>query len=416
MEAKSLRLKIALCLIAVAGWCVFEGFLVIWVSLLKISLVTKIVLALAANALFAILWETAFQIWHKIRYGECYQSVPKVPFKDMYVEPHPYLPVVYKKHFRAQRASPADYPLNRDKAFWFPQETSNNYRHVDGPIGDRDIVVPKPPNLLRILCLGASTTGNYIAHNGDVYSYPMELEKYLLKRFPAQDIVVHNCGHGGWTSAEVMIDFLLNLYDTQPDVVIIYHAYNDLNVSLTPGFQSDYSHARKNLAETYHLYKWTSYIPDLPFGFYNYVLKSYMNPRFGVIEAISRDKPDLDRAFQGLSTYRRNLEHIIKVCKLSGIEVVLSTFVHYLYGEIAGSKYHLKYREGVLLENMAVKDLANIFDLRVVDNFELIPPEEKYFVDSIHFSPDGMKLLAANIGQEVAKIISTSPKFNVSAS
>ena len=406
-----LSLKIALCFVGVTVCCIFEIFLVDLLFSLEFLLATKVVLFVLSNLLWIALWETAFQAWHKSRYGEYYQRVPKVPFKDMYVEPHPYIPVVYKKHFRSRRAMPATYPLNEDKGFWFPQESSNNYRHVDGPEGDRDIVVPKPRDLIRVVCLGASTTGNYLMHNGDIYSYPMELEKYLLKIFPNKNIIVHNCGHGGWTSAEIMIDFLLNLYDTQPDIVVIYHAYNDINVSLTPGFQTDYSHARKNLAEVYHLYKAASYIPDFPLGIYNYAIQMvvpYRNPRFGVIEATSRNKPDLKAEFQGLSTYRRNLEHIIKVCKLSSIEVVLSTFAHYLYDEIEDSEYHLRYREGVLKENEVVKDLARCYDIKLVDNFEFIPREKKYFMDSIHFSPEGMRFLASAIGEEVGKIIDGS--------
>ena len=348
--------------------------------------------------------ELTFRAFYRYFSGARYKLIPKLNFNKIYVEPHPYIPVVYKKHFQFQKPMSTILPLNQDKGFRYGQFTSNNFRHNDGPRGDRDIVVPKPENQFRILCLGASTTGNYIQYEGKEYSYPMELELYLKKRYPKMDIIVHNCGYGGWTSAEILINFLLNLYDTEPDVVLIYHAYNDLVPSLTPGFLSDYSHARRNLGETYHKYRIASGIPDLPFAIYNCLLNHvfpYMNPRYGVIQATSRNRPDLNGQFCGLNTYRRNIEHLVKICKESNIDVIVSTFSHYLYDEIKNSKVHLKYLEGLQAENEEMKKIAQKHQIPLVDNRQLIPEEEKYFTDSIHFTPDGMKLLARNFGEEI---------------
>ena len=352
--------------------------------------------------------ELTFRILYRYFSRVRYKFIPKLDFKQMYMEPHPYIPVVYKKHFQSQKPMAASLPWNQDKEFRYGQITSNNFRHNDGPKGDRDIIVPKPENQFRVLCLGASTTGNYIQYEGKEYSYPMELELYLRNRYPKKDIIVHNCGHGGWTSAEILINFLLKLYDTEPDVVIIYHAYNDLVPSLTPGFLSDYSHARRNLGETYHKYRIASVIPDLPFAIYNCFLNHvfpYMNPRYGIMQAISRNKPDLNGQFFGLNTYRRNIEHIVKICKGSNINVILSTFAHYLYEEIKNSKVHLKYLEGLQAENEEMKKIAQKHQIPLVNNSQLIPEEEKYFTDSVHFAPDGMKLLAKNFGEEIVKII-----------
>ena len=63
----------------------------------------------------------------------------------------------------------------------------------------------------------------------------MLLEKKLNDRFPEKDIIVYNCGMGGWTTAEILINFILKVYDYKPDLVIFYHAYNDIQAYLTPG-------------------------------------------------------------------------------------------------------------------------------------------------------------------------------------
>ena len=332
---------------------------------------------------------------------------PKVPFKKIYVEPHPYLPFVKKKHFISPKKMPVTYPLNKDKGFMSGQYKTNNFRINNGPKGDRDIAVPKPEGLIRVNCLGGSTTGNYIVYKDKSFSYPMELEIILQKQFPDKKIEVNNFGQGGWTSAELLIMFLLETINTKPDIVIIYHAYNDLPVSLTPGFQSDFSHAKRNLGETFHLYRLASFIPHFPLAFYNFFTTKlfYQHIRYSLLESISKGRVCLDGEFKGTTTYKRNIEFIINICNAHGIYVVLSTYAHYLYDEIKNSKLHKKYREGVILENRAIRELADKYCIPLVDNFSLIPSEEKYFVDSVHFSPEGMNLLARNISPPVMEFI-----------
>ena len=108
--------------------------------------------------------------------------IPKVPFKNIYVEPHPYLPYVKKKHFISPKMMPVTYPLTKDKGFLFGQYRTNNFRNNNGPKGDRDIAVPKPESLIRVNCIGGSTTGNYIVYKYKSFSYPMELENILKKQ------------------------------------------------------------------------------------------------------------------------------------------------------------------------------------------------------------------------------------------
>jgi lysophospholipase L1-like esterase len=364
-----------------------------------------------ATLVVVLLVEIGFRVAYRLKTGRTYVRIPKVRFDKLYVEPHPFLPVVYKKGMRSQRAGPSHYPLQRDRGLMLCEVRSNNFRHVDGPSGDRPIVVPKPAGQIRILCLGASQTGNYLELNGERYSYPMELEKLLRARFPDTDVVVHNCGHGGWTSAEILIDFELNLYDTNPDVIILYHAYNDLQAGLTPGFETDYSHYRRNLGEIYHLYRWASYIPDAPLLSYNFLVNSlfpFTNPRFGLNDVLSKAAPDLSAPFAGLETYGRNLEHIIKICRASGIQVVLGSVAQYVYDEIKRSPVHVKYREGLVMENRIVQNLARKYGLPFVDQFNLIPSEERYFVDSVHFSPEGMRLAAEHFERAVAQVLDRS--------
>jgi lysophospholipase L1-like esterase len=355
--------------------------------------------------------EMLFRLVYKIKTGKKYRIQPKIPFEEIFVEPHPYLPYVNKKNFPTPKTTKATYPLHKEKNYTFGQYFTNNMGYLNGPDGNRDIIIPKPKDLIRINCLGASTTGNYLDFDGKKTSYPLELERILKEKFPERKLEVNNCGVGGRTSAEILIDFALNIIDTQPDIVVIYHGYNDLVPSLTPDFKSDYSHAKRNLGEVWPYYKVSSMYPDLPIALYNYFIVQFFgqffgqNIRYSLLDAISRGKVDITSDFIGLQTYQRNIEHIVNLCKSNGIRVILSTFCHYLYEDVKNSKIHHKYHEGVLLENQAMMEIAENYAIPLVDNNIIFPYEERYFVDSIHFSPDGMKILAENISLPIIEYL-----------
>ena len=58
---------------------------------LKIFLITFIILFVIAEFLFLFLY--------RLLGGSKYIFVKKMPFDKLYVEPHPYLPFIYKSHF-----------------------------------------------------------------------------------------------------------------------------------------------------------------------------------------------------------------------------------------------------------------------------------------------------------------------------
>ena len=355
--------------------------------------------------------EVVFRALVRLRTSGGYQNIRKLKFSEMYLEPHPYLTFVHKRNFRCQKASPARYPLNQGDGLVFPELTSNNFRHMDGELGNRQIQIPKPAGQVRILCLGASTTGNYLQQGETIYSYPLELERRLKGLFPKKDLVVHNCGQGGWTSADILINFVLNLRETKPDMVVIYHGYNDLPCSLTPGFKSDYSHCRRNLGDNYWKFKLASHIPAFPLATYNFLIQTffpYLNPRHGAIEAVTKGTQDINNEFVGVESYQRNIETIVELCKLDGISVVLSTYAYFLYDAVKHSPVHNRYQEGVELENEAMRSLAKKHGVPLVDNAVLIPAHSDFFVDSIHFTPKGMTKLAHNMTTSLAALLSES--------
>jgi lysophospholipase L1-like esterase len=346
---------------------------------------------------FVLLSEVSFRIGYRLKKGYFYRPVPKVPWKGMYMRAHPYLPYIYRRHATLQDKMPARYPLHRDRGYFFEALKTNNLGFTDGPDGGRAVAIPKPPGRCRIACLGASSVANYISDGVRTYSWPLLLEQKLREARPDLDIEVNNFSIGGWTSAEMLINYLLTGHDLEPDVVVIYHAYKDLEPSLTPGFVSDYSHSRRNLGESLYLYRWLSFWPDIPFWhLYKFILAQYghQNIRMDLLRTIQVAQPDFEGPFRGTPIYKRNIEYILKVCRAESRRVVLSTYVYHLYDAIKDSPRHLKYRDGVDLENTAMRELAASCGYPLVDIANSYPRDERYFLDAVHFTPEGMEVLA----------------------
>jgi lysophospholipase L1-like esterase len=104
---------------------------------------------------------------------------------------------------------------------------------------DRNWARVAPPGVLRILCLGGSTTegGNMEGRAG---RYPFQLQR-LLESETGREIRVLNAGISGWTTAEMLVAWFLTLQDYAPDVLVIHEGANDLPPRFMQDFRRDYS-------------------------------------------------------------------------------------------------------------------------------------------------------------------------------
>lgn len=86
------------------------------------------------------------------------------------------------------------------------------------------------------------------------------------------------------------------------------------------------------------------------------------------------------------------------------MKIILRTFCHFLYDEIKNNPKHLVYEKNVNLENIIIRDLASKNNITCVDKANLISKKEENFVDSIHFTPTGMKAIAKNISKAIIEL------------
>lgn len=359
----------------------------------------KIILIIAV---ILIISELLFRLIYRLKYGCDYHVVVKFPLKRTYVTPHPFLSFAYKPGALIDRNQRLAYELHYRKYFSFHEPLRlNSYGHFG-----REFSLDKPENIIRIACLGASTTANNIADEQRDYTYPQLLEDYLNDHFGRIGIKkkaeVYNCGIGGWVSIDIMIDFLLNIQHTKPDYVILYHGFNDLHLHLMENIAPDYSHGRKNFGEVFSDLKRGVYLPKIKFWhLYEFCKEKTVgtgNMRNDILKMITRQEPDISKDYQQLEIEKNILKNILIVCRYSAIKCVLSSFALYKYRD---DPLLCKYAEGVNIENRMILDLAREFGTLYVDQDKLIPKEKAYFADAIHFTPEGMELMARNFGQTI---------------
>ena len=89
---------------------------------------------------------------------------------------------------------------------------------------DRDIMLPKPTDVYRILCIGASTTEEGITND---QTYPAILERIINQHFDNNSVDVINCGISGMNAMKHRMRFP-DYLALEPNMMVIYNATNDI--------------------------------------------------------------------------------------------------------------------------------------------------------------------------------------------
>jgi GDSL-like Lipase/Acylhydrolase family len=256
----------------------------------------------------------------------------------------------------------------------------------------RDFAYAKPPGVIRIAALGASTTAD---------GYPAMLEEYLNARVAAQSnrFEVMNFGHGYWTSAHVLVNFVLNVIDFAPDYVIIHQAANDEDARASEAeFRGDYSHHLKVFQPPRIVDRYILRV-SVPYR----ALKFYLNPNpeWMFIEGASRIPRKLpQRALNGreLGVFRRNIETIIDVASARQIKVVLTTMPRSTDKRYTNIHLHHLDQLNEVLRSIA----ANHDRLLFVDLDKLMTGKEnQLFLDPVHVNDSGKRMKAEYLGKRI---------------
>ncbi|QDU68741.1 SGNH/GDSL hydrolase family protein [Engelhardtia mirabilis] len=281
------------------------------------------------------------------------------------------------------------------------------HRPADPAVNERGFLGAEWPGekgagVLRVLCLGASTTevGN---DGGPEASYPFFLERGLNPYFEGsgESVEVVNLGLAGWTTAETLVHWFLAAKDLEPDLVLIHHAANDVAPRMWPGFRSDYAHYRR---------PWSLERGDRGLFSGSALVAAIAGapPTPTLDDAVVRPKRSevAELAPAGRAAFRRNVESIARDATAQGARVALVTLPIASRAQF-GSADLEPWRMGIAEHNDELRSLCAQEGYLLIDlaaeaeaGHELL---DGAFIDLVHVDADGNLWKALAIGAALAQ-------------
>ena len=292
--------------------------------------------------------------------------------------------------------------------------TGYTLRHVPGsPDRNKDglrgpeVERHKPPGVVRILCLGGSTTyGSGLTADE---AYPARLAALLAPlSAPGADggsgrrYEVLNCGVPGYSTAESLIDLELRLLEFEPDALVIYHGINDARLVQARGFEPDYSHMRVVWREPQvsplsqwlwtHSYAYAWLARAGGFGPSTVRLEDliYVDdwadlyvPADGGAAEINRD---------GVDVFIRNIDSMVALARARGVEVLLTTFP--MRGGAAARVEGQDFAPTVAVMNRQLVEYARTQGVPLCDFAAALDSRRELFQDQAHLTAEGAAVQA----------------------
>lgn len=265
-----------------------------------------------------------------------------------------------------------------------------------------EIARPKPPGTVRIAFLGGSTTFSAEV-SGNEATWPHLVTEGLKKRWPERQFDYINAGVPGYALRTSLKRFELSVKRFEPDIIVIYHATNDLSAnSFKQAVDQGVIRERADAAMS-----WPS----------RYSLLWYLvekNLSLMWIQAKATDQSNkLDVDLQAISgPFERDLTRIVDAARNVADLVALVTFSTHLRQE-QDPEYRLKAAETSLFYmpymtpqnlldsfaayNEVIRSVARRSDVLVIDAETAVPGDTRHFVDSVHFTDEGSAVMAQKV-------------------
>lgn len=275
-----------------------------------------------------------------------------------------------------------------------------------------EIAAEKPAGTVRLAFLGASTT---ISHevSGNEFVWPHLATASLSQAFPKARFDYVNGGVSGYTVNSSFKNLEYRIAPLRPDVIIIYHATNDMSGELR-----ELALAQGLIAEGgFQEFSWPGRYSVL----WNLVEK---NLRVMAAERISlenRDRLVFDPPRLG-AEFRANLVKLVHSAQKQAKVVAIATFsTHLRKGQtqeqqqraMASAIFYMPFMtfEGLLASyeryNQIIGEVARETGALLIEGENDIPGTPAYFTDSVHFNDEGSKAMA----DRVSRALATNPAF-----
>lgn len=277
-----------------------------------------------------------------------------------------------------------------------------------------EIAKEKPADVYRIVATGGSTT--FAVYLPWDQSYPYYLQEVLRERLGTERIEVVNAGLTGSTAAESFHRLPTQILPVEPDMVVVYHAFNDLLPRVFNDYEDDYYHFRRSdpnnppgLTRLY-LYRLALRVLSPAYFHENYNLANQV----WKTENLPLTDTELSRNFleSNNDAFRFNMDNILALLQAQDIQPVLATFA------LAPDIWHWQeiippymWELGIGENNVAIRELAEKHGVPLVPFAEASFNDGKeyydarMFDDSIHMSPAGNRFKAEIFADTIAPIV-----------
>ena len=274
-----------------------------------------------------------------------------------------------------------------------------------------EIVMPKPPDRVRLAFLGGSTTFCAEVSSNDV-TWPALVVRKLAARYPDVAFDFVNGGEPGYGTESSLKNLRLRVAPLQPDFVLYYEATNDLSTDT------------RELARRRGLFHGDADKPSPLARFSSAYALVEKTLRYRSRAAGSASGPrlvyDADSLARG---FEARLVELIRTAHRTAPLCALATFSHKVRRDqppdvqrkaCESSLYYAPYMsvpgllDGWDAYNRAIASAARETGALLIGGEDAIPGDDAHFADSVHFKDAGSVLMA----DRIANALIASPEFN----
>lgn len=291
--------------------------------------------------------------------------------------------------------------------------------------------IDKAADEIRIAMIGASTTANVNLNPAE--NWPGALGELVQAARPESRITIINAAVPGYDTAQSIANLALRVMPFSPDIVIIYHGYNDLKV-IRPGVEllPDYTHVHARPYGLHERQPWYLRIANKSMGFVRArnSYREYLQQKANVDLIAGTNRFDEVPA-TAARQFQHNIRMLIGSARAGGATVILSSFatLHDIDTLLAGGAMPaselareelvamMNFTPGLSLNgifsglrqyNQILHDLAQNEHTGWVDNAALVAHSDENFLDRVHFTAAGAHRVAENMLPEVLRLLPTA--------
>ena len=287
----------------------------------------------------------------------------------------------------------------------------------------RDIEREKPPNTYRIFVVGGSTV--YCSRVSFEYTHARVLERQLTQRFPRINIEVQNAGMHWHTSQHSLMKILFKIQDFSPDMIIVYHAINDMYRSFSPNwlavgpYRNDYSHYHGPIASMVREYFRK---PVGPLSHVRQVFRLFRRRWFADFRGgASHEQVEMSvTEWPSLWAFERNMRNLARHVHSLDIDLVMASQPYLYRDDLTEEELGTLWFPNALFRsddaqadlpsiisgmdqfNASSRLIAEVNDALFVDLEAEVPKNLIYFLDDVHYTEEGNRAIGESLADHIA--------------